>query len=95
MLIQNLENISIHLSEQIQNSFGINWTSVQWRDLHIPLYSAIAARLVLYLAPSDSPPADDLKAQARFWVMYYNPEGSQNDFIGASAALQGKCMHYQ
>ena len=48
LLIQNLENISIHLSEQIQNSFGINWTSVQWRDLRIPLYSAITARLVLY-----------------------------------------------
>ena len=96
LLIQNLENISIHLSEQIQNSFGINWISVQWRDLRIPLYSAIVARLILYLIPSDIPPANDLKAQATFWATYYNPEGSQNDFIGASAALQGtKCMHYQ
>ena len=74
---------------QIQNSFGINWRSVQWRDLGIPLYSAIAARLVLYLTPRDIPPANDLKAQARFWVMYYNPDGDEDNFVGVSSALQG------
>ena len=86
---QNLVNSSVELLEQIQTLFGIHWTSVQWRDLHIPLYSAIAARLVLYLTPHDIPPANDLKAQARFWVMYYNTEGHEDDFIGAASALQG------
>ena len=90
--IQNLGS-NIQLQEmviQIQNGFGINWTSVQWSDLRIPLYSAIAARLVLcYLAPHDIPPANDLKAQARFWVQYYNPEGDENEFIRVSSALQG------
>ena len=53
----------------------------------------IAARLVLYLTSSDIPPANDLKAQARFWVQYYNPEGDENDFIGLAIALQGTCIN--
>ena len=90
--IQN-SGSNIRLQEkiiQVQNSFGINWRSVQWRDLHImPLYSAIAARLVLYLTSHDIPPANDLKAQARFWVHYYNSEGDEDEFIRVSSALQG------
>ena len=90
--IQNSDS-NIQLQEkiiQIQNNFGINWRSVQWRDLHImPLYSAIAAHLVLYLTPRDIPPANDLKAQARFWVQNYNPEGEEDEFVRVSSALQG------
>lgn len=56
----------------------------------MPLYSMIAARLVLYLTPQEIPPAGDLRAQVRFWVQYYNPEESRDDFIGASTALQDK-----
>ena len=62
---------------------------MQWRDLHIPLYSAIAAHLVLYLTPHDIPPANDLKAQARFWVQNYNPQGDEDEFVRVSSALQG------
>ena len=75
--------------KQIQAAFQINWLHVQQRDLCEPLYSAIAARLVLYLAPRAIPPANDLKAQARFWVQYYNPEGNQEDFTAVSSGLQG------
>ena len=75
--------------QQIYRSFGINWTSVQWRDLYIPLYSAIAAHLALYLTSHDIPPANDLKAQTRFCVHYYNPEGDENEFTGLASALQG------
>ena len=92
MQIQNSDS-NIQLQEkiiQIQNNFGINWRSMQWRDLHImPLYSAIAARLVLYLTPRDIPPANDLKVQARFWVQNYNPEGDKDEFVRVSSALQG------
>ena len=74
---------------QIQNIFGIDWMSVQWRDLRMPLYSMIAARLVLYLTPQAIPPSNDLEAQVMFWVQYYNPDGDEDDFIGVSRALQG------
>ena len=88
---QNLE-INVQLSEkfdQIYNTFGINWTSVQWRDLQQPLHSMIATRLVLFLIPHEIPPAYDIDAQARFWLQYYNPDGDENDIIGVSIALQG------
>ena len=75
--------------QRIENMFRIDWMSVQWRDLRMPLYSMIAARLVLYLAPQAIPPSNDLEAQARFWVQYYNPQGDEADFIGVSSALQG------
>ena len=86
---KNLDNNILQKIDQIQMPFGINWTSVQWRDLCMPIYSMIAARLVLHLTPHEIPPANDLEAQARFWVQYYNPDGDEDEFIGASSALQG------
>ena len=78
---------------QIRDTFQIDWLKVQWRDLCVPLYSAIAARLVLYLAPRTIPPANDLEAQARFWVENYNPDGNKDDFTAVTSALQG-INHY-
>ena len=75
---------------QIQAAFQIDWLQVQRRDLCEPLYSAIAARLVLYLAPRAIPPVNDLEAQARFWVQYYNPDGNEEDFTAVSSGLRGK-----
>ena len=75
--------------QHIQNIFGIHWTSVQWRDLNIPMYSVIAAHLVVYLAPQIIPPVSDLKAQAKFWLQYYNTDGDEDEFIGVAHALQG------
>ena len=75
---------------QIKSAFNIDWLQVRWRDLCEPLYSAIAARLVLYLAPRAIPPASDLEAQARFWVQYYNPDGNEEDFTALSSGLQGR-----
>ena len=76
--------------KQIQAAFQIDWLQVQGRDLCEPLYSAIAARLVLYLAPRAIPPANDLDAQARFWVQYYNPDGNEEDFTAVSRGLRGR-----
>ena len=74
---------------QIQVAFQIDWLQVQRRDLCEPLYSAIAARLVLYLAPRAIPSTNDLEAQASFWVKYYNPDGNEEDFTAVSSGLQG------
>ena len=88
---QNL-NANVRLPaklRQIKSAFKIDWLQVQWRDLCVPLYSAIAARLVLYLAPRAIPPANNLEAQAIFWVQYYNPDGNGEDFTSVSSGLQG------
>ena len=88
---QNLQT-NVHLPaklKQIRAAFQIDWLQVQGRDLCEPLYSAIAVRLVLYLTPRAIPPANDLEAQAKFWVQYYNPDGNEEDFTAVSSGLQG------
>ena len=75
--------------QQIQLRFGTNWLNVQWRELRKPLYSALAARLVLYIAPLTIPSADDLPAQAQFWVTHYNTDGDATAFVTTSSGLQG------
>ena len=74
----------------IRDQFEIDWPSVTWRDLRRPLYSAIAARLVLFIAPVRFiPRASDIAAQAEFWMRYYNPGGSTANFISAANELEG------
>ena len=90
---KNLDNNIQFLQklDQILMAFGINWTSQCSGEIclmrHMPLYSMIAACLVIYLTPHEIPPANDL--QARFWVQYYNPDGDENEFIGVASAFQG------
>lgn len=79
--------------QQIQFHFGINWSSVQWRELRKPLYSALAARLVIYIAPVSIPSTDDLPAQAQFWVAHYNEDGDASTFVTTSSGLQGELVH--
>ena len=88
---QNTEaNVRLPMKlQQIKDAFGIDWLLVEWEDLRIPLYSIIAARLVLYIAPRAIPSANDLQAQARFWVDNYNPAGDEDEFVGVSSGLQG------
>lgn len=76
--------------QQIRFHFGIDWQNVQWRELRKPIYSALAARLVLYIAPRSIPSADDLPAQAQFWVSYYNGDGDASTFVTTSSGLEGK-----
>ena len=40
--------------EQIMLIFGMNWEAVQWSELSKPLYSALAAQLVLFAEPRAS-----------------------------------------
>ncbi len=76
--------------QQIEIQFGIDWSTVNWRELRKPVYSALAARLVLYVAPATIPSADDLPAQSQFWVSYYNSNGDASSFVTTSSGLQGE-----
>ena len=75
----------------ISRELEIDWVSVEWPQLEKPLYSAIGARLVLFLAPERLPDASDIEGQALFWKRYYNPNGSVEEFSGAAHELEGKC----
>ena len=67
----------------------IDWLMVDWDDLKRPFYSALAARLLLFLAPELIPDFSDIPDQARFWKQYYNVDGSLSEFIGAANELEG------
>ena len=76
--------------QQIQEFLEIDWIEVTWMDLQKPLFSALAARLVLFLADRAIPPTSDLRAQAEFWVEYYNPMGDTSEFVSLSSGLEGE-----
>ena len=75
--------------KQIVQHFGIDWGRVQFSELRKPIYSALAARLVLFAAPRAIPSRTNVTAQAQFWRENYNFAGSVDDFIGATKELQG------
>jgi len=66
----------------IREKFDIDWSSVEWKDLRKPLYSALGARLyILYKrrVSRDSIPRS-IDHQAEFWHSYYRPEGEKHFF---------------
>ena len=72
---------------KIKDHFGINWPSVEWRDLRQPLYSGLAARLYMEAVkeaiPGEAiPEIFDGVAQAKYWNRHYNTsyERSQDMF---------------
>ena len=77
--------------EDIQQEFGIYWPSVTWRDLRKPFYSALAARLALFVTHVTIPSSTDVQGQANFWVRYYNPGSSSSDFISAVTRYVTEC----
>ena len=96
-LMTQRTNLSSCLSiklQQIQEFFKINWTGVTWMDLQKPIFSALAARLVLFLADRAIPPTSDLRAQAEFWVEYYNPMGDTSEFVSLSSGIEGETDKY-
>lgn len=74
---------------QLQDEFSINWEKTNWRDLRRPLYSAIAARLVLYNFPRAIPKANDISAQAELWADHYRQGGSPSEFEVIANELEG------
>ena len=73
---------------KIREAFGIDWPSVQWNELRMPLYSGIAARLFLLNNPLEIP--GDIPGQANYWNRFYNQEeaGTVEKFIEDVAALR-------
>ena len=85
-LFQNTQNTSLYpdlisLHQQIQASFSIQWSAVQWNDLRKPLYSALAARLYLYTVSVQIPISSNIQSQATYWAMYYNTFGNISEFV--------------
>ena len=73
----------------IAQELDIEWISVEFHELKAPLYSALAARLLLFLVPKMIPDSNDIEGQARFWKEYYNITGSVDEFIRAAYELEG------
>ena len=64
----------------IKKSFGIDWVQVQWSDMKKPLYSGLAARLILYNIPDPIPV--ELDGQAKYWKDRYNgAAGTEQKFV--------------
>jgi len=79
----------------IKTSFGIDWATVEWKDLTRPLYSALAARLYvqyrLAAARLDEIPRD-VDEQAKFWQDNYRSGGHKADFSGPANNLEKECV---
>lgn len=53
--------------ENLLSELGLDWTAARWRDLEIPLISAVAARIFFEIADEDIPDIGDVAAQGEFW----------------------------
>ena len=92
-LTQNADDPILNVKHNlIAQELGIDWTVVEFDDLRRPLYSALAARLLLFLAPEMIPDSNDIEGQAQFWQQYYNTGGSIEEFTGAANELEGIIM---
>jgi len=76
----------------IQKRFGIDWSSVEWKDLRKPLYSALGARLyVLFQSRmSDDNIPLSIEDQARFWKAHYRPDGDEQRFNTLAIKLENR-----
>lgn len=79
-----------YLTNEINNiltAFNINWATVMWQNLTMPLYSALAARLYMTYQAQRAviPRAIDLQAQ--YWMNNYRPSGDPNKFINDANQL--------
>lgn len=81
--------------KKIKERFGINWENVKWKDLRKPLYSAIAARLLLSNKEGEIP--DTLEGRAKYWKYKYNTEegrGKVEDYLDNNREVD-KNMPYE
>ena len=89
---QNTASYSVltNLHLQIQTSFSIQWSAVQWNDLRKPLYSALAARLYFYTVSTSIPISSYVQSQATYWASYYNTLGSTSEFVTTVNELEAQ-----
>jgi hypothetical protein len=83
------DSLLLNKHAKILQNFRINWETVQWSDMSKPLYSALAARLVLFIVGQSIPSDEDLQAQAQFWRDHYNANGSIEHFLIVAQNLKG------
>ena len=77
----NLKNVYKKLYEKSK----IDWNKVQYSDMTKPLYSALAARILLLNKPGSIP--SDEEGQAQYWKTHYNTSsggGTVEDFLNKS-----------
>lgn len=93
---QDTQNVRSHPGltnkfTEIEQHFDISWGTVTWEDLRKPLYSILAARLLLSNKPEAIP--DTIESQAEYWKNYYNSNdpnamGTVEKFITDVEALE-------
>ena len=64
--------LNVERHDAIREAFNIDWPSVQWSDLRIPLYSGIAAKLFLLNISDTEPIPCDVPGQAAYWRTHYS-----------------------
>ncbi|OQV18314.1 hypothetical protein BV898_07519 [Hypsibius exemplaris] len=74
-----------------RSSLRIDWTKVVWRDLRKPLYSGLAARILLWIRQEAGHVIPDTLAnQALYWKTHYNiGGGTVEDFKAQVARCEG------
>ncbi|PAA60469.1 hypothetical protein BOX15_Mlig019589g1 [Macrostomum lignano] len=75
----------------VKEKFGIDWTTMTYAsaNMNVPLYNALAARLLLSRKPAAIP--SGIEAQAKYWKTYYNSgagKGSVDKFISDVKSIQ-------
>lgn len=58
------------LHKTVRRTFGVTWSKIKYSDLRRPLYSVLAARIILEMTERSVPRG--LKNQARFWLETYH-----------------------
>ena len=80
-----LMEINIAFQAELLLSGVGQWEDLEWEDLDRPLWSALAARLWIYLQQEEHlvpiPTSSDIIGQASFWNTYYNTDGDPDKFI--------------
>ena len=79
--------------DEIQEKFGLDWTTVRYEKLREPLYSALAARLYLVTKEPPIPLSSEIEKQAQYWKDHYNTPagaGTVQDFIDRVKELNDK-----
>ncbi|XP_019862542.1 PREDICTED: collagen alpha-1(XII) chain-like, partial [Amphimedon queenslandica] len=69
---------------KIRETFKIDWLNTKWTDLRKPFYSALAARLYMYVITHSIPLASDINGQGTYWANYFtSSNGTQSDYVAS------------
>ena len=79
--------VSSYILEEIKKKLGVDWTNIQYSAayMNVPLYNALAARLLMYRKSLEIPP--DVASQAQFWKYYYNTQLGNSTTQGFISAV--------